>query len=437
MPDNPFEIRVYTKTREWVGNIGSPESLAGSVLQHGPGSMKLTLRQDEPYLAAMTAKGARVGIDYLGERLFSGMSRLSAGGLLDQDAPTFTIQGDRRILDNHLALVAPGGAIVPTAISGTGRLAQSVQVDDVGPAGTIVGQSGYMEWPDSLSSAESLVKWIVGQNLQRAYEPVVVAPDQGRGGNARSAGVLPQVRMAKISEAIQTILDWSGLTLTAVRNRAGTIVIDVRESLAWPAKFTVDSGVVAGGDWSVAPPSATRILIGGPGEDAARAFWQVNAPSALEDEYGDSIEVFKDATGATLQWPQSLAQNLQVAKYYLLRSDVTDRNKALLRAYLNNAGREALADGEAVSSIAADLAETESFHFGGADGVLLGDEVTVTAASGVDFHDVVTEAEFSYTASSGLVVKTKLGDLTNNPDRKQARLIARLIAAQRRAARNK
>jgi hypothetical protein len=432
-----LEIRVYDKSGGWVGNIGAPESVKGSVLQHAPGSFQLALRENEPYLDAVMTPGARVAIDLRGAPLFSGMRRPISGGLVVGDSPTCTIQGDRRLLDNHLALVVPGGPLAPTATSGAGRFGQAAQVDDLGPAGTVVGQGGYMQWPSSLSSAESLVKWLLSQNLVRSREPVVIATDQGRGGNARAAGVLPQVRMDKLSEAIQPLLDWSGLTLTALRDRSGMVVVDVRESFAWPAAFTVESGVVVDGSWSITPPSATRIILGGPGQDAARAFWQVNDATGLEDEYGDSIEVFKDATGATLTWPQSLDQSLQVAKYYLLRSDVSEGNKALFRSYLDEAARGALADGAPLTSIAAELAETDQFHYGGAQGVLLGDELTVTAASGVDFHDVVTEAAISYTASEGLTVDTKLGDLTDNPDRKQARLIARLFAAQRRAARNR
>lgn len=437
--ESPFTIRVYDKTRAWIGNIGAPEALTGSVLQHGPGSFQLTLREDEPYLDDVMAKGARIAIDYLDAPLFSGMRRGISGGLVRGTSPQCTIQGDRRLADNHLALVVPGAPLAPTSTSGSGsaRLGQSVQVDTLGPAGTVDGQDGYMAWPSNLSAAESLVKWVLGQNLVRSREPVTIAPDQGRGGNARAAGVLPQVRMAKLSEAIQPILDWSGLTLTARRNAAGTVVMDVHESEPWPGEFTVASGVVTDGSWSIAPPTATRAILGGPGQDAARAFWQVNDATGLEDEYGDSIEVFKDATGATLQWPQGLDQTLQVAKYYLLRADVSDANKALFRAYLNTAGLGALEDGAPLTSIAATLAETGDFHYGGQDGVQLGDEVTVVAATGVPFTDVVTEAQFSYTSSNGLTVKPILGDLTDNPDRKQARLIARLFAAQRRMARNR
>jgi hypothetical protein len=432
-----LEIRVYDKTGGWIGNVGAPESVKGSVLQHGPGSFQLTLRENEPYLDAIMTPGARIAMDLRGAPLFSGMRRPIGNGLVVGGSPTCTIQGDRRLLDNHLALVVPGGPLAPTSTSGAGRLGQAVVTDAAGPDGTVVGQGGYMQWPAELSTAESLVKWLLTQNLVRSREPVVIAPDQGRGGDARAAGVLPQVRMDKLSEAIQPLLDWSGLTLTALRNRSGLVVVEVRESFAWPAAFTVESGVVVDGSWTITPPSATRVILGGPGEDAARAFWQVNDATGLEDEYGDSIEVFKDATGATLTWPQSLDQSLQVAKYYLLRTDVTEANKTLFRAYLDEAARGALVDGLPVTSIAAELAETDQFHFGGQQGVLLGDELTVTAASGVDFHDVATEAEVTYTASEGLAVKTKLGDLSDSPDRKQARLIARLFAAQRRMARNR
>lgn len=438
--DSPFTIRLYDKSRQWLSNIGAPRALSGSVLQHAAGSFQLTLDPDDPNLDDVMAKGARIAIDYLGAPLFTGMRRPISGSLSTDGPVQCTIQGDRRLLDNTLALVVPSGPILPTTISGTsaGRLAQAVQTDVAGADGTAQGQTGYMVWPAGVSSAEAAIKYILSANLGRAYEPVTVAPNQNRGGDARAAGILPQVRMATLAEAVQPILDWSGLTLTAVRSLQGVVVVDVSEPEPWPGSFTVASGVVTGGTWSLTPPSATRMILGGPGQDAARAFWQVNDATGLEDEYGDRIEVFRDATGANLTWPEGLDQTLQVAKYYLLRSDVTDANKALFRAYMNAAGADGLDDGAALTSISATLAETDEFHFGGTDGLQLGDELTVTAASGVDFTDVVTEAQFAYTADAGLVVKPMLGDATtNNPGRAQARLISRLFAAQRRMARNR
>lgn len=439
--DSPFLIRVYDKSRQWQGNIGAPEALTGSVLRHGAGSFQLTLDPAEEYLDVVMAKGSRIAIDYLGVPLFTGMRRGLTGPLVTAgdagSSPTCTIQGDRRVLDNHLALVAPSGPIMPTALSGDGALAQAVQTGAAGAAGTIVGQGGYMTWPGNLSSAESLVKWVLAANLGRAYEPVTIKPDKGRGGNARAAGILPLVRMASLTEAIQPILDWSGLVVTALRNEAGTIEIDVHEPDLWPGTFTAESGVLTDGTWSVAPPTTTRVIVGGPGQDAARAFYQLNDATGLEAEYGDSIETFRDATGAQLTWPQNLAQTLQVAKFYLLRTDVTQADKDTFVAYLRAAGADGLADGLPLTSITASLSESEDFRYGGPDGLQLGDEVTVQATSGAEFTDVVTEAKFSYTASGGLSVTPILGDLTDRPERKQANLIARLFAAQRRMARNR
>lgn len=437
--ESPFVIRVYDKARQWQGNIGAPQALSGSILQHAAGSFQLTLDPADPMLDDVMAKGSRIAIDYLDAPLFSGMRRPFSGALTSDGNVQCTIEGDRRVLNNHMALVVPTSPLLPTSISGTGpaRLAQAVQTDAAGASGTVQGQTGYMVWPAEVSTAEAAIKYILGANLGRAFEPTTIKPNLNRGGDARAAGVLPQVRMAKLSEAIQPILDWSGLTLVALRSVLGTIEIDVREPEVWPGRFSVDSGVVTGGSWSIAPPSATRVILGGPGQDAARAFWQVNDQTGLEAEYGDSIEVFKDATGATLTWPQSLDQVQQVAKYYLLRTDVTAANKALFRAYLDQAGRDALADGAALTSIAATLSETEDFHALGLDGIQLGDEMTVTAANGVDFPDVVTEVKVAYTAADGVKVTPILGDLSDSPDRTQARLIARLFAAMRRQAQNR
>ena len=440
--DSPFVIRVYNKDLQEQGVIGAPIALSGSVLRNKPGSFQISIANDDPMVDDVLAKGARVGIDYRGVPLFSGQARARSGSITADGYLQFSVQGDRRLLDNTVALIAPGQPITPTSLDGTtpAGLAQAWQSPGVtpGPAGTIQGQYEFTLWPTNSTvtgSAEAMVKWLLQTNLvDRLRRPVVVAPDQARGGVVP----LPSLRNPSLAEAVQPILEASGLVLSAIQLPGDEFVtIDVRVPDVWPAPLTSASGIVDGGAWSITPPTATRAIVGGPGQGAARAFFEVRDATGLEDEYGDVIEVFRDATGANLKWPDSLAEQYRVAKYFLLRPEVTETDKALFRAYVATAGNDALLDGQPVTSVNANLAETDQFYYGGTDGIQLGDRVRVTTEGGLELEDVVTEGEFSYTASGGVKVSPILGNRKDDPSRRISDAIVRLAAGQRKIQRDR
>lgn len=439
---SPFVLRVYDKAHQLQGVIGSPVAVSGSVLRNKPGSFQLTIANDDPMVDDVLARGARIGIEYKSAALFSGQARARSGSITADGGLQFSVQGDRRLLDNTVALIAPGQPITPTSLDGTTPqgLAQAWRSPGVtpGPAGTVQGQYEFTLWPSDsaiVGSAESMVKWLLQTNLiDRLGRRVRIAPDLGRGGQVS----LPSLRNPSLAEAVQPILDASGLVLWAMQLPGDEFVtIDVRVPDVWPAPLTSASGILDGGTWSITPPSATRAIVGGPGEGTARAFFEFRDQTGLEDEYGDIIEVFRDATGANLKWPDSLADQYRVAKYFLLRSEVSESDKALFRAYVATAGADALLDGQPVTSVNASLAETDQFHFGGSDGIQLGDRVTVTTAGDLVLDDAVTEAEFSYTASGGLHATPILGNRKDDPSRRMADAIVRLAAGQRKIQRDR
>lgn len=439
---SPFVLRVYNKANQLQGVIGAPVAVAGSVLRNKPGSFQVTIANDDPMVDDVLTKGARLAIEYRGSALFSGQIRVQSGSITSDGHLQFSVQGDRRVLDNTVALIAPGQPITPSSLDGTTPegLAQAWQSPGIipGPAGTIQGQYEFTLWPSApevTGAAESMVKWLLRTNLvDRLRRPVVIAPDLARGGLVP----LPSLRNPSLAEAVQPILDASGLVLWA-RQMPGDefVTIDVRKPDVWPARLTSSSGILEGGTWSLTPPSATRAIVGGPGEGTARAFFEYRDQTGREDEYGDVIEVFRDATGANLKWPDSLAEQYRVAKYYLLRPEVNETDKALFRAYVANAGSDALLDGQPVTSVSASLAETDQFYFGGADGIQLGDSVQILTAGGLKLDDVVTEGEFSYTASGGLRVSPILGNRKDDPSRRIADAVVRLASGQRKIQRDR
>jgi hypothetical protein len=240
--------------------------------------------------------------------------------------------------------------------------------------------------------------------------------------------------MARLDEALESLLIWSGLGVRLMQAaRGATVELDVYEPSEWQAPLTVGSGIVEAGSWSLNPPSATRAVVGGPGEIADRAFWTV-ADAALEAEYGDIIEVFRDATGAGLNWPDALADAYRVAKYYLLRPEVSVADKTRFSDYLTAAAIAGIDEGAPTSSVQATLSESETFYFGGENGVQLGDVVTIKSGDELgaeSFTDIVTEAKFSLTSDS-FTVEPILGAKTDDPTRALANAVARLAASQRR-----
>lgn len=446
MRDNPFVCNVYDKRRDWVGRIADPVSIAGSVRFNAMGGFEYRLRAKDPMIEDVMKKGARVAMQYRDEDLFSGMVRTKNGSLLPNGDVVFQVQDDWRMLVNTLALVRPGGSLTPTSLVATteAALGQAWLEGAAGPDGTTQGQSGYFSWPDSLgpvdgltglptATAEAAIRYVILVNLaERLGLPVTLNPDLGRGGDVRGAGMLPAVRMAKVSEAVEPLLEWAGLGLRMLQ-RAGSSAIEaeVYEPTPWAAPLSVGSGIIPKGDWTLGAPNATRAIVGGPGEGADRVFAEVRDGTGLEDDYGDIIEVFRDATGANLKWPSSLAEAYQVPKYFDLRPEVPAADKVALAAYLRTAGRKGLSEGAPTTGVQAALSETPGFHFGGADGVHLGDPLTIKDASGSIFTDRVTEAKFSLTAS-GLTVEPVLGQKVDDPNLQLARAVANLATAQRR-----
>jgi hypothetical protein len=109
------------------------------------------------------------------------------------------------------------------------------------------------------------------------------------------------------------------------------------------------------------------------------------ADTALETQYGDIIETFRDARDA----------------------DTT--------TLLDARGRESLSEGSPKFGFALTLAETESFRYGG-KGVHVGDRVTVDLGFATR-TDILREATISWTAAEGINVTPLVGELQDNPDR--------------------
>lgn len=433
---NAIRATLYTKDMQQVGPIGAPASIDATVRENAMGTVTLKLGANDPLVADANADGARLVVELRGRGVFSGKKMEATGDLLAASSTSITFDSDYRLLDS-LAVVAPDQPVEVTSMSGTGgdRLGQATYPAGMspGPDGTVTGQYGYTVFPSSIRTTEAAVKWLLSSNLvdRLGLQNVIVEPDQGRGGNP--ADILPLLRFPTLNEAVQPLLDFGSLTLV-VRQRPGTSVIsiDVRERETWAAPLTVASGIVAAGTWSTAEPTVTRAILGATGEDAARALFARVDTTGLEARYGDVREVFRDATGANLKWPDTLAELYKVAKYYLLRPEVSAADKALFRTYITQQWNTVRLDGLPTASVSATLAETDAFHFGGNEGIQLGTNVSIQARDLKVYSDRVREAHITYTAEKGLQVEPIVGERADDPTQALTNAVARLAASGRR-----
>lgn len=421
---SPFRITVYDRNLERVGWIGSPISATFTPRFNAQGTGTVVVRPNDKALEYLVEPGCRLGVTYRGEHLMSGAVWGVTGSLLDDEPVTVQLRDDW-MLTNALAFVDPEGAIAPRSLE---DLAQAVAT---GPttSGTVANQAGYYRWPTA-TSREAAIKALLLANLRdRLGINIEAAPNLGRGG---APGRLPQVRMTPLNEVLATVLEAGQLGLRVWQaEEEQRLTLDVFTPDKYPRRLTARSGIVRAGSWSLNPPSATRAVAGGPGELAARAFWST-VDAQLEADWGTVLEKLKDATSAKMEWGD-LAEALRVAKYYALRPEVPVAAKAAFIDTLEDAAAEVLAEGRATSSLSAELSETKSFHFGGPDGVHLGDELTIRA-QGIDFTERITEATLTLEASGEFTATPRLGERKDDPTRTLARSIATLARSQRRAA---
>jgi hypothetical protein len=429
-----LQITVTDKDLKRVGLIGNPISCSFTPRFNAQGTGQLVLHRNDRALTHMISAqggltGARVDVTYRGQRLMSGPVWGIRGGFTP-GAPVIAQVRDDWMLTENLAWVRPN---VPAAPASLADLAQAVSTGPNTP-GTIENQSGYMLWPDgtvaaggiSLDSREAAVKWLLEANLRGRLGINIEARENLHRGGAATG--LPQVRMSTLAEALSPILTAGDLGLWLGHlTGEDSLSADVWEPGAYDKTLDIDSGVLTGGEWSINPPEVTRATVGGPGDLAARAFWEV-VDSALEERYGTVLERFRDATSGDLKWGSTAEVN-RVQKYYLLRDEVASADKQAFVAYLNAAAEKLLTEGKPTASLSVELAETKQFRFG--EQIRLGTRLTV-ADRGIPFSDRITEATIVLDKKGKETVTPILGDKKDDTTRQMAQAIAALARSQRR-----
>lgn len=378
MDADAFEVAVYAKTLGAAeGWVGDPELLTVTPRHNQQPTGELTLAAGHPKLPLLLADGARVVVHYRDEYTLGGPVRLvSSEGAGPGRRYAFQILDYWHILADVLGLPVPGA--------------------------TYAGQ-GASEYDTRTGPAETVVKGFLTANLPRLSAafaaPVTVAPDLGRGDD-----VTVQMRMHPLADRLFPVVDQAGIGIT-VRQTLTGLVVDCYEPQTWPLLLSEDGGTLTANDWSLAPPTVTRVWVGADGEGTTRVFRGPFVNAAAEALLGSPIERFVDARD--------------------LKSSDPDF-EALVAARAN----EELAAGASQAGLSVQLLESDTFAYGGPNGVHVGDRVPIELQPGVEITDVLRSATLSW-GREGARVTPVIGDRRDDPNEALVRSVARVQRAVR------
>lgn len=408
----PFTITLYDKAFQRLQTLGDPVTATFQPRWPGVGTGEVQVRATDPANEWLQTPGCRYVVEYRGQVLSSGWIDSYHGTMLPGGTIIYQTVDDYTAVRETLAWVAPSADLSATS---TTDPAQAVYAAGSTHADGAADGAGYYAW-GSPASAETAIKQIIADNFTRLGRTVTIQPDLGRGGDAAAAGVLPAVRFNPLNEIVEKIADWADLRILLWQQPGESgLRLDVAPNRTMPQALTYDSGVLVTADFSVNTPAATRAIIGGPGQDVAREFYEVDDATGLEATYGRQIEVFHDSTsGAQVQWPDTVPDALRVEKYYAVRPEVSTAQAAGFLNALAAAGANVLAQAGPTSGVDVKLSETDSFHYGGSDGFQAGDLVTISS-NGLTFTERITECTLTWSVD-GFTVTPTLGTQSNDPD---------------------
>lgn len=377
-----FKITIYDKGRVFIGQIGAPLSLRVTPREFPLiGTATMVLQDTHPKAGIFRAEGERIVFTFKGEHLLSGpVDEVE----LDSEAGTLTVT----VIDDAYILHRIAGWQVPTAA---------------------VTDQGSADYKTYTGNAETVIKNAVQENgVNRLAIPgLVVAPNLNR-GNAVPGGVA--VRMHPLPDRFFPALALAGVGCT-VRQVGGDLIFDVYEPRVYPRTLSVEGRTLKKVVWNKRRPTASRVVIGGPGEAQLRRFRQIT-DTARESIHGFVGEVFRDARDAL--------------------DDGDPENVANTHATMDARGWETLAETGVVNGLSITLAESTVFTYG-EKGVRVGDLVPVRHAGSV-ITDTLKEAVIDWHSPQYASVEPMIGD-NQDPAAKTAATQAALKASQRKEER--
>ena len=360
--DVPYEILVYSGGFKFLGWVGRPLTVAVNPRHNLMPTASFSLDADHGRVQDLLAPGARVMIYHNGRLELSGPVRLSTGTFEIASVLTFTVQGDFRVLHNWLAWPVPTAALN--------------------------GQN--VEYRTITGPAETVVKTVARENALRLGAPLTVAPDRGRG----AVGTYT-FRFHPLYDRLFPRIDQAGIGVD-VKQSGNGLVLDCYEPRTYPHVLSPEAGTVIGGSYSLAAPTATRVVVGGQGEGVERQFKGFPDP-ARESQWSDIIEVMQDA-----------------------------RDSSVGDVYAERAA-ETLAEGAPLAGLSLELSETPNFRYD-VEKLRVGDMVRARIGGQV-FTDTLREVKLTGGGGSGDLSSPVVGERTDDPTVALARQLRTLRRA--------
>lgn len=377
-----MRITVYDKNRAFVGQVGAP-TFCWVTPRVFPliGTATFAVPLSNPQVANLRAPGARVIFQEGDEHLLSGPVDYVT---IDSETETLEVI----VVDDAWILSGILGWQVPTAA---------------------ISAQGTAEYRSYTGPAETVIKNVVRENgVTRLKIPgLTVAATQGRGSTIDGGTTY---RMHPIPDRVYPGLDIAGIGLQ-VRQVGTNLVFDTYVPRTFPTVLSKESRTLKKASHSRKRPTASRVVIGGPGEAKARRFRAVT-DTARETTWGFLGETFRDA--------RDVQQEEGVTTW------------TAVDAMLDARGREALEDARAVDGLSVTLAESSIFTYG-ANGVRVGDIVQVNVL-GTIITDTVKEATLEWVTPTYTRATPVIGEQTDAETRR-AKTLAALKESQRKEER--
>lgn len=364
-----FRCEVYDKNFALKGTVGNPISVTIIPKHMTPGMTTIVVPGDQARVADLIQPGARMWFkDYqTGDHLMSGwVARYRVRGPRNRSQIEFDIIDDLIVFQRILGWVVPTGAITEQGTAGTNW--------------TMTGP------------AETVLKAALQQNgVDRLGLPISIPASQGRGSTVKG-----KLRFQSLYDRLIPVEDGAGIINSGIgigmqqNPNAPGLLFNVWTPRTIPQVLTEDSSVVT--NWSMNHQNATmtRGVAGGAGEAQLRLLRE-KVDAALEASLGWKMEQFRDAR------------------------DTDDPNVMYERI------DETLLENAARSGLSVELSEAKNF-VARPGKIWIGDQVTMGLA-GQLITDRLHEVTLSWTASEGKVTRPRIGDWSDDPDRKLARIV--------------
>ncbi len=369
MTTQPFRCEVYDKAFAPVGPVGKPISVTIIPRHMMPGMTTIVLPGDHPRVADLIEPGARMWFRdrKTDQHLMSGwVTRFRVTGPARRSQVSFDIIDDAIIFQRILGWVRPDQPI-----------------SSQGGAGT--------NWTMT-DNAETVFKAALQQNgVDRLGLPIEIPADEGRG-----AVVKARLRFQSLYDRLIPVEDGAGIINSGIclgmqqNPEAPGLLLNTWEPRVITKILNESSGIVR--EWGMTHDNAsmTRGVAGGEGEGELRLLRE-KVDSALEAAFGWKFEAFRDARDTND--PDTMYERID----------------------------ESLAENAAKSGLTIELSETANF-MASPDKLWVGDQVRMGLGD-LLVEDRLEEVTLSSTATGGYVSRSRVGDRSDDPDRKLAKMI--------------